>query len=598
VRKLTVEQILDWADWYHRAMGRWPRADSGPVAGVPRMTWSTIDYALSEGRKGLAGRTTLRLLLLQHRGDQTMNRRPDLTIERILGWADAHFESQGCWPNRRSGRVPGAPAESWHTIDSRLRDGRRGLPGGSSLARLLAERRGALDGRQRPLLCTDQIVAWADAHHAATGKWPSARDGAVTSAPGERWSAIDHALTSGSRGLPGGSSLARLLAEHRGAIDGRQRPPLCTDQIVAWADAHHAATGKWPSATDEAVADAPGERWSTIDNALTSGRRGLPGGSSLARLLAEHRGVLGRRQRPPLCIDQIIAWADAHYAATGKWPSATDEAVTDAPGERWSAIDRALIHGRRGLQGGSSLNRLLNEHRPSRKVLTLEMIRAWGAAHHAATGRWPNTLSGTVTGAPGMTWHKINRALHDGCRGLPRGTRLGSVFQSASYTPRPYNRHSLSLEQVLAWADAHHAATGRWPRIDSGAIAGAPGESWVNINQALNMGRRGLPSGLSLARLFAGRTEDPAVKHDRQALTVDQILAWGDAHFRATGRWPTVTSGVVRDAPGEKWVNINEALRGGYRGLPAGVSLAKLFAGRPAPDDVGQTDRNRRSGPA
>ena len=41
------------------------------------------------------------------------------------------------------------------------------------------------------------------------------------------------------------------------------------------------------------------------------------------------------------------------------------------------------------------------------------------------------------------------------------------------------------------------AATGRWPRIWSGAIAGAPGETWVNINQALGKGRRGLPSKTS-----------------------------------------------------------------------------------------------------
>ena len=35
---------------------------------------------------------------------------------------------------------------------------------------------------------------------------------------------------------------------------------------------------------------------------------------------------------------------------------------------------------------------------------------------------------------------------------------------------------ALSVEQILAWADAHHARTGRWPNHKSGPIAEAPDE--------------------------------------------------------------------------------------------------------------------------
>jgi hypothetical protein len=42
----------------------------------------------------------------------------------------------------------------------------------------------------------------------------------------------------------------------------------------------------------------------------------------------------------------------------------------------------------------------------------------------------------------------------------------------------------------------------------------------------------------------------------------------------------------VADAPGEVWVNINGALKGGFRGLPGGDSLAKLLK------------RHRAAGPA
>ena len=35
-------------------------------------------------------------------------------------------------------------------------------------------------------------------------------------------------------------------------------------------------------------------------------------------------------------------------------------------------------------------------------------------------------------------------------------------------------RHAeLTVEQILAWADAHHAAKGNWPTHDSGRVRGA-----------------------------------------------------------------------------------------------------------------------------
>ena len=66
-------------------------------------------------------------------------------------------------------------------------------------------------------------------------------------------------------------------------------PPLTEDQILAWADAHFARTGEWPSANDGPVADAPGEKWVNLDLALRKGRRGLSGGDSLAKLLDRRR---------------------------------------------------------------------------------------------------------------------------------------------------------------------------------------------------------------------------------------------------------------------------------------------------------------------
>jgi hypothetical protein len=138
---------------------------------------------------------------------------------------------------------------------------------------------------RKPPLTVPQILKWADAHKAKTGTWPSSRSGAVLSAPGETWGGIDQALRNGHRGLSGGCTLAELLAEHRGKRHPGKLPRLTEASILAWADAHHARTGRWPTIGCGPILEASGETWATVDAALHNGSRGLPGGDSLRQLL-------------------------------------------------------------------------------------------------------------------------------------------------------------------------------------------------------------------------------------------------------------------------------------------------------------------------
>jgi hypothetical protein len=137
-----------------------------------------------------------------------------LTVKLILRWADAHRERTGTWPHTRSGPVGGAPGQTWGAVNRALARGGRGLPGGSSLALLLEEKRGKRNKAHTPPLTVEQILLWADAHHRRTGSWPEANSGPVAAAAGETWSAVASALYAGNRGLPGGETLARLLRRH------------------------------------------------------------------------------------------------------------------------------------------------------------------------------------------------------------------------------------------------------------------------------------------------------------------------------------------------------------------------------------------------
>ena len=244
-----------------------------------------------------------RRLGVSHKAVQKMLRKyglaqPTFSIPQILAWADAFHAQAGYWPKRDSGRIPGTLSESWRTVENALRYGLRGLPGGSSLARLLAEHRGVRNVRDLPELTLAGILAWADAYQQQTGRWPNENSGPISGAPGEDWRNVDMALRLGRRGLPGGSTLARLLAATRGVRNRASIPPLTVEQILAWADTHRERTGRWPNREAGPVVGAPEETWSAVAAALRQGYRGLPAGGSLARLLAEHRDVCNRGGLP------------------------------------------------------------------------------------------------------------------------------------------------------------------------------------------------------------------------------------------------------------------------------------------------------------
>jgi hypothetical protein len=144
------------------------------------------------------------------------------------------------------------------------------------------------------------------------------------------------------------------------------RPPLTIEQILAWADAYQARTGRWPSAGSGAIPEAPGDTWESINSALAQGHRGLPGGLSLSTLLKSHRGASAKSAKASLSIEQIVAWAEAHHRRTGKWPSADSGPLPEAPTENWRAINTALEEGLRGLPGGDSLRKLRHQHEGDR----------------------------------------------------------------------------------------------------------------------------------------------------------------------------------------------------------------------------------------
>lgn len=581
---MTIEQILQWADAHHKSTGKWPNINSGPVLGAPGENWSAISGALTAGCRGLPRGSSLARLLAEQRGVPNHMASPALTQKQILAWADAHHLASGRWPSMECGTVTCAPRETWRKLDAALKRGYRGLPGGESLAELLGRCRSHRPRNKLLPLRIPQILSWADAHFRRFRQWPNAGSGRVINAPLEVWRNVDAALKGGFRGLPGGSSLAKLLIEHRGIRVRRHLPALRIPQILSWADRHFERTGQWPSADSGDVVDADGETWQGISDALQRGKRGLPGGSSLAKLLEANRDRPHAGHRPPLTVNLILRWADDHHTRTGRWPNATSGRVLADPTETWGAINAALIAGLRGLRAGGSLPALLSrkrdyQHAFNRTSLNLTQILSWADAHKRSTGNWPTKSSGLIRGTNNDTWHQIDAALAHGSRGLPGDSSLARLL-----TERRGRRNSaalprLTVAQILNWADRHKQRTGCWPRKTSGAVVDAPGETWAGIQDALRRGRSGLPEGLTVPHLLA---KYRGVQHpDRlPRLSVTKLLGWAQAHHKCTGAWPTLHSGVITEAPGETWQKVDNALRNGLRGLAGNSSLPRLLADR------------------
>jgi hypothetical protein len=589
---LYITQILAWADAHHEETRHWPSADSGRVRGTLEENWRGVDNALRLGLRGLPSGDSLARLLARFRQVRNRKALPHFRTEQILAWADAHLARHGRWPLNSDGPIVDAPGETWMAVEMALAKGQRGLPGGSSLAKLLADQRGRRNVGALPPLKIHRILKWADDFHQQTGLWPTHKSGAVSGADGETWLAIDQALRRGMRGLRGDTSLPRLLYRHRGApVQHRRRPPLTIDMILAWADAHHERTGDWPNVRSGEIAVAPGETWGKVQMALRYAERGLKGGSSLAKLFAEHRGVRNVQDLPDFTIKQILAWADAHHERHGAWPTRDSGPVEDALGETWTAVNVALSHGLRGLPGGSSLVRLLAKRRGVRNRLDLPKfntarILAWADAHHRRTGMWPNIHTGPIEEMPSETWAHVNHALSRGGRGLRGRSSLARLLKrERGVLPKQRRKPRLTIELILQWADTHHRRTGHWPKQTSGKIPEAPRESWGMIDTALRKGLRSLPKGLALGKLWAQYRGARNV-HSIARFTTDQILTWADAHYRRTGAWPQVRTGPIAESPGDNWHSVDNALRLGLRGMPGGSSLKQLL------------DEQRRNKPA
>ena len=508
------------------------------------------------------------------RAVQASTEKAPLTLDRILIWVDEYKSRTGDWPSQTSGAIPDTE-ETWAGISHALDRGHRGLnTTGYTLAQLLEDYRGVRNRKNLGSLTEQTVLKSADEYFRRHGTWPNGQSGHVEGTS-DTWAGISVALRNGARGLPRRISLADLLWEKRGVPNKANRPRLSIKQILRWIDDHKSRTGDWPDQTSGTV-HGTSETWRGINSALSKGLRGLGAGSSIMRLLVEHRSVKTRFWDETVEIADILGWCDSFFGQHARWPKSTDGAIPGTP-YTWLTVDSKLRAGWTRCRRRSSLPRLLHEkrgyrHRHMLPPLTREKILRFAKQHYRREGRWPTSTSGEIPGSD-ETWAGINAALSQGQRGFPRGDSLPRFLNRELGVVHRLATERLSIKRILRWADEHKARYGSFPTIHEKRPP-APRESWMAINAALERGARGLPGGTSLPKLLAKERGVTRGIH-RPRLKVATIVRWAREHHSATGAWPTEGSGEIAGTD-ERWNNIAQCVRLGLRGRPLGWTLKKI----------------------
>ena len=318
---LTEDMIVEAAKRHHARTGRWPSSNTGDAAkdfGF-RETWTAVHCALYEGLRGLPGGETFAQLLHRRGLQANLASRPGLTEELIVTAAKGFHNRTGKWPTETSGdasREFGFPV-SWRGVAAALDRGFQSLPGGSTLPQLLHQRGLKFSQAVKPVDLTENDVVQASQNfHRENGVWPQAASGRADNHFNfsTSWGSVDIALKEGWWGLPGSSSLARLLHERGLKVNKIIKPSdLTEDAVVNAAIKFYRQFGQFPKTkmTDDAFPYIGFHTsWQGLNLAIARGKWGLPGGSSLARLLHDRGFKKNPRAKTPFVPANLDELAD------------------------------------------------------------------------------------------------------------------------------------------------------------------------------------------------------------------------------------------------------------------------------------------------
>ena len=256
--------------------------------------------------------------------------------------------------------------------------------------------------------------------------------------------------------------------------------------------------------------------------------------------------------------------------------------IPEAPGETWLAWNRRCGQDFAGSRAVRHSRGLLVEHAD---VRNRHSPAPADNRSDPRPGRRPSRPDRAVARDPsgpssgtGETWQSGPLALYPRPRGLPGG---GRRWRGCSRGNGGAQREALPLFRVpdiLPGPTRTTIAMARGPRADR-CHPGGPGARLVSGSTTHLPGQSRICG--ETPRWPACRPTSRGAEHPcPSAITVEQILAWADAHFarRADGR---TRSGAISEAPGETWQGSRTPSSSACGALPGGSSLPDSSPGIP-----------------
>jgi hypothetical protein len=422
---VTISKILEVADVWYERYESWPKKSSGLISSQENLTWNTINNQLKRTEIG-----SLVNLLFLERDVRHHLKRNKLTIYQIIEWAKDHFEKTNEWPTYKSGKVLAEPSEKWSSIRSNLVHGGRGLPKGLSIEKVLFDELGVIGVRSGKQLTEQRVHSLALMHYEKIGSYPTESSDWILEGK-DSWPAISFALNYGFRGLPGGSSLAKLLQAHNLKANLGEREYPSKDEIVDVAKIYQTQDkdNKLPT-RESGLFPNPNYldlTWGGINSALVKGLIEDTKAKTLTDLWVQEFGSRNVNNLENLTEEQILRWCDKYQEdhPNKKFPSNQSVPIVTMGTETFMSIDTAIRENRRGLTGLVSLAHLLFKKRGKRTnknlpKIKIKQIKDWMIAWHNHYQKWPTATDGEIPNSSGEKWSNINATLHRGGRGCPK----------------------------------------------------------------------------------------------------------------------------------------------------------------------------------
>lgn len=420
-KDIDLNEVENKIKWYYEKHKRKPNENSKDFILADGTSARRLASAFRRGFRGLDGGINFPTFVNQV---LDLEEKRDINLEEVIVEIKKYYKETGKKPTTRTKEFFLPDGTSATALDLALRIGYRGLKGGSSLLDLVSESLG-LRGRGQDIDLNEAKIEVLN-YFKKYGKRPTKRCKNFLLSDGTSLENLDRFLKK-KKNKENGSSLSEFINNILGVP---QKENFDLGEIRTEIKKYYNKKSKKPTEHSEDFFLPDGTTARNLANSFRKGLRGLDGNISFPEFANQ---VLGLKEKKDLDVSMIIKELKKYHKKNKKYPNKRDASFFLADGTSATSLDQALRMGFRGLDGGSSLAKLIEEisGKPShtnKMKLTESIIKKEIISFYMKNKQYPTQCS-KESKPFGSTWVSIDLALRSGFRGLEGGSSLSKLVK-------------------------------------------------------------------------------------------------------------------------------------------------------------------------